>query len=280
MPSAALRQRPLNQVHKSHLLARPAVAIVGARNASANGRRLAGDLAAGLSAHEFIVVSGLARGIDTAAHAGALATGTIAVQAGGVDVVYPPENADLYDRIATEGALVSEMPPATEPRARHFPRRNRIISGFALGTVVVEAAARSGSLITARLAGEQGRDVFAVPGSPLDPRCRGTNRLIRDGAMLTETAEDVVEALAPQLRRPASERDDRGYFPQALEMPDESALALARAAVIECLSPSPVAVDEIVRQCQVSPAIVQVILLELDLAGRIERQPGGRVAAI
>ena len=177
------------------------VAVVGARNASANGRRFARDLAAALGQAGLVVASGLARGIDAAAHLGALATGSVAVVAGGVDVVYPEENRGLHEAIARQGAVVAELPLGTEPQARHFPRRNRIISGMALGVVVVEAAARSGSLITARLALEQGRDVFAVPGSPLDPRCRGSNDLLRHGATLTESAEDVLAQLGPLLKR-------------------------------------------------------------------------------
>ncbi|HEX2113811.1 MAG TPA: DNA-processing protein DprA, partial [Alphaproteobacteria bacterium] len=180
---------------RGELLLQRAVAIVGARNASANGVRFARQLAADLGSAGLVVVSGLARGIDTAAHQGALATGTIGVMAGGVDVVYPPENSRLHADIAARGAVVSEMPPGLEPQARHFPRRNRIVSGLSVGVVVVEASPRSGSLITARLAGEQGRDVFAVPGSPLDPRARGTNDLIRQGATLTEGAADVLAAL-------------------------------------------------------------------------------------
>jgi DNA processing protein len=200
-PLIALRGR-------RELLRRRAIAIVGARNASANGRRLARDIAGDLGQHGLAVASGLARGIDAAAHLGALPSGTVAVVAGGVDIVYPEENRELYEAIAENGAIIAEPPLRTVPQARHFPRRNRLISGLALGVVVVEAAARSGSLITARYALDQGRDIFAVPGSPLDPRCRGTNDLIRRGAHLTESAEDVLqqysnETLAPR-RSPAS----------------------------------------------------------------------------
>jgi DNA processing protein len=174
------------------LLARRAVALVGARNASANGRRLARDLASELGRHRLAVVSGLARGIDAAAHLGSLPTGTVAVLAGGIDTIYPPENQELYEAIVAQGTVVAEPALGTVPQARHFPPRNRIISGLALGIVVVEAAARSGSLITARCALDQGREVFAVPGSPLDPRCRGTNDLIRNGATLTESVDDIL----------------------------------------------------------------------------------------
>jgi DNA processing protein len=205
---AAIEDAPpiLSVLGRVELLDQPMVAVVGARNASANGRRFSRDLAASLGQREIVVVSGLARGIDAAAHLGALETGSIAVVAGGVDVVYPQENCGLHDALARDGAIVAELPLGTEPQARHFPRRNRIISGMALGVVVVEAAARSGSLITARYALEQGRDVFAVPGSPLDPRCRGSNDLLRHGATLTETAEDVLLQIGPQLARGAPPR--------------------------------------------------------------------------
>jgi DNA processing protein len=194
---AALEDAPpvISALGDLGLLQRKSVAVVGARNASANGRRLARDLAAGLGTAGFVVTSGMARGIDAAAHVGALETGTVAVVAGGLDVVYPPENEALYGEILARGLLVSEMPPATVPQAGHFPRRNRLISGMSLGVLVVEAARRSGSLITARYALEQGREVLAVPGSPLDPRARGCNDLLRQGAVLVESAEDVVEAL-------------------------------------------------------------------------------------
>jgi DNA processing protein len=265
------------------LLAQPFVAIVGARNASANGRRLARDLATALGGAGFGVISGLARGIDAAAHLGALGTGTVAVQAGGVDIVYPNENRNLYDEIACQGAIVAELPLGSEPQARHFPRRNRVISGMALGVVVVEAAAHSGSLITARYALEQGREIFAVPGSPLDPRCRGSNDLLRHGATLAETAEDVLSQLSP-LGEPAFRR---GFIPAvgaadpstdvAVTPPapaDEEGLAL----VLRLLGPSPVPVDELVRQCQLTAATVATLVLELELAGRVERHPGNLVS--
>jgi DNA processing protein len=266
-------------------LAAPAIAVVGSRNASLNGRRLAEQLARDLGGSGFVVVSGLARGIDTAAHHGALRTGTAAVLAGGVDIVYPEQNRDLYRRILDAGgAVVAEQPPGTLPQARHFPRRNRLISGLARGVVVVEASLHSGSLITARLALEQGREVFAVPGSPLDPRARGGNDLIRQGATLTETADDVLRALAgrpavlpspaPPPARPAAATTMASGLDTLV---DEPAM---RHRVIQLLSPAPVAVDEIVRECHLSPAAVNTILLELELAGRIERQSGNRIALI
>ncbi len=257
------------------------VAIVGARNASANGVRLARQLALDLGAAGLIVASGLARGIDTGAHQGALAAGTIAVMAGGVDVVYPQENTALYEQIVAQGAAISELPPGVSPQARHFPRRNRLISGLALGVVVVEASPRSGSLITARYALEQGREVFAVPGSPLDPRARGTNHLIRQGATLTEGAADIVPVINAQLaRRPFAEPAGLPLSPPEPTPPSEPEIARARDQVAEKLGPTPTPVDEIIRQCQLSPAAVQTCLLELELAGRLVRHPGNQVALI
>ena len=275
----------------AELLIRPSVAIVGARNASTNGRNLAQRLAADLSGRDsgdgtadtrYVVVSGLARGIDGAAHRGSLDAGgsTVAVMAGGVDVVYPPEHDALYGEICAAGAVVSELPPGLRPQAAHFPRRNRIISGLSLGVVVVEAAARSGSLITARLALEQGREVFAVPGSPLDPPSRGANRLIRDGATLTESAADIRSALAPMLSAPPRPETAPPTLFEGLSDNEGDGLDSARSAVAACLSPTPVTVDEIVRQCQVTAPVVHTVLLEMELAGLIERQPGNRIAAI
>ena len=262
------------------LLTKRNVAVVGARNASANGRALAEAIARDLGKAGFVVPSGLARGIDAAAHKGALATGTVAVLAGGIDVCYPPEHRALFDAVAAQGALVAELPPGTEPLARHFPRRNRIISGLAEGVVVVEAALRSGSLITARLAGEQGREVFAVPGSPLDPRCHGSNNLIRQGAALTESAEDVLRALSGRRISPASAMALAEPDLAPLAPPAEADSDKARTLLIEHLSPSPTAVDELVRQTDLPPALVASALLELELAGRIERHPGNRVARL
>jgi DNA processing protein len=262
------------------LLAAKTVAVVGARNASVNGRRFAEALARDLGAAGFRVVSGLARGIDTAAHQGALDTGTVAVVGGGADAVYPPENAALHVAIAARGAVVAESRLGTEPRAHHFPRRNRIISGLSLGVVVVEAALKSGSLITARCAGEQGREVFAVPGSPLDPRCRGTNGLIRDGAHLVEGAGDVIGVLAA-LHGAAAPRRDAPKAPlPGPQKPDESLenVAAMHAKLLELLDPHPVPVDELVRRCQLSPAALVTALLELELAGRVVRHAGNRVA--
>jgi DNA processing protein len=278
-PLAAIEDAPpvLAVKGEAALLGRHAIAIVGARAASANGRHIAETLAAALGAAGFVVVSGMARGIDAAAHRGALATGTIAAQAGGLDVCFPDENRAIYDAISERGLLVSEQPFGTRPLARHFPRRNRIVSGLARGTVVIEAALRSGSLITARMALEQGREVFAVPGSPLDPRSRGANDLLRQGAVLTESADDVIRALGGALGPAAAEPAEP---PAALPPPSESELDRARIRVIEALSPSPTAVDDLVRQCQLSAPVVAAVLLELELGGRIERHAGNRVARL
>ena len=262
------------------LLRRKAVAVVGARNASANGRRLARELSQELGRAGYLVVSGLARGIDAAAHQGALETGTAAVVAGGLDVTYPPENEALQREIGERGVLLSEMPPGTVPTARHFPRRNRLISGLALGVLVVEAAPRSGSLITARFALEQGREVFAVPGSPLDPRARGCNHLLRQGAVLVETADDVVQALDGMIRRLDRPAGQPARLAETALPAADRDIAAGRGAVEELLGFAPVAVDELVRQCHLSPAVVNTVLLELELAGRAERHPGNRFSLI
>ena len=253
------------------LLRRPCVALVGARNASAAGCRFARQLGHDL-ASDATIVSGLARGIDTAAHVGAMPA-TIAVIAGGIDVGYPPENAALQERIAQDGLLVAEQPPGTEPHARHFPYRNRIIAGLSLGTVVVEAVPRSGSLITARLAGEMGREVMAVPGSPIDPRAQGGNLLIRDGATLVQSAADILDQVRPIDRRAVRSPADRFDAQPATDASDRD-----RRTVTALLGAVPVASDELVRQSGCTPAVVQTVLLELELAGRLERHAGGRVS--
>jgi DNA processing protein len=264
------------------LLDRPAVAIVGARNASAAGARFARQLATDLAAEDMVIVSGLARGIDAAAHQGAMAGGTIAVVAGGVDVVYPPENAALMAEIAEKGLIIAEQKPGIEPQARHFPRRNRIIAGLAAGTLVVEGAPKSGSLITARVAAEAGREVMAVPGSPLDPRAQGCNLLIREGATLVQSAADVIEALSAfaqgagtglGLRYRAAEATPWAE-PMARDAGDPE-----RAEIARLLSPTPVAIDEIVRLSGLSAAVVATVLLDMELMGQLVRHAGGRVAA-
>ena len=261
------------------LAARPCVAIVGARNASAAACRFARSLAQDLGQREAVVVSGLARGIDTEAHRGSIDSGTIGVIACGIDMVFPPENAGLQEEVAQRGLLVTEHPPGTVPTAHHFPARNRLISGLSSGVLVIEAALQSGSLITARLALEQGREVFAVPGSPRDPRARGTNDLLRQGAVLTESAADVVEALRHQTVRPAL-RTERPASPDPIEIEEDSEPDSVHDRVLSLLGPSPTGVDELVRECQMSAASVHTALLELELAGRVERHPGNRVALI
>nr|WP_211091152.1 DNA-processing protein DprA [Sphingomonas sp. S2M10] len=255
------------------LLARPCVAMVGARNASAAACRFARQLAIGLVEQGATVVSGLARGIDTAAHQGALAGGTVGVIASGIDIVFPPENAELQERVARQGLLVTEQPPGTEPLARFFPARNRIIAGLSLGTVVVEAAPRSGSLITARIAAEAGRDVMAVPGSPLDPRAQGCNLLIREGAILVQSAADIWEQV-----RPIDARGVRAPGGRFGAVPPEDASDADRRRVAALLGPVPVGVDELIRQSGCTPAVVQTVLLELELAGRLDRHAGARVS--
>ena len=256
------------------LLDRQAVAIVGARNASAAACRFARGLAHDLGQQGFVVASGLARGVDAAAHDGAMETGTIGCAAGGIDIFYPPENEERQKRMWDIGLVVSERPPGLEPRARDFPRRNRIIAGISSGTVVVEAAPRSGSLITARLAADAGREVMAVPGSPLDPRAQGCNQLIRDGATLIQTVDDVLEAVGSLASRLA-ERDVRyDPCPPAYEEPDEQTIS----SIEELLGPSPVPVDEIIRLSGVSSGAVQMALLQLDLGGRLDRHAGGKVS--
>ncbi len=258
------------------IMMRPMIAIVGSRNASGAGLKFAGQLARDLGDAGFIVISGLARGIDQAAHRATVASGTIAVLAGGHDRLYPPEHEDLLAALLEQGGSISEMPLGHVPRARDFPRRNRLISGASLGVVVVEAAHRSGSLITARMAAEQGREVFAVPGSPLDPRAAGTNDLIKQGATLTTEASDVINAVAPIMERPATlaarERDGE---PLDFEAGDRE-----RKRIVDLLGPSPISLDDLIRMSDASPAIVRSVLLELELAGRLERHGGGLVSLI
>ncbi|HTK79007.1 MAG TPA: DNA-processing protein DprA [Rhizomicrobium sp.] len=277
---AALDSPPpiLAVIGRVDLLAREMIAIVGARNASALGRKFATRLAADLGEAGLVVSSGMARGIDAAAHEAALQTGTCAVMAGGVDVTYPAENEALYERLRREGVVVSEMQMGQSPQARHFPRRNRIISGLSRGVVVVEAAENSGSLITASYALEQGREVFAVPGSPLDPRARGANRLIREGATLIESAEDVLGALRSILGH--AFREPPPSAPTNGPSPDESHTERLRQQLLELLGPSPVELDELVRQTRAAVPLVLETLLELQLAGRVERHPGNRISLL
>ena len=259
------------------VMMRPMIAIVGSRNASGAGHKFAQTLARDLGDAGFVIASRLARGIDQAAHRASMASGTVAVLAGGHDRIYPPEHEDMLAAMLTCGGAISEMPMGHVPRARDFPRRNRLISGAALGVVVVEAAHRSGSLITARIAAEQGREVFAVPGSPLDPRAAGTNDLIKQGATLTTEAADVINAVRPILGRPVE-------FP--VGEPDDAMAdtgepdAGERARIVNLLGPSPIGLDDLIRMADAPPAIVRTVLLELELAGRLERHGGGLVSLI
>jgi DNA processing protein len=258
-------------------------AIVGSRNASISGMKLAARFATELGAKGHIVVSGLARGIDSAAHRAALDTGTIAVFAGGIDCPFPEDHSRLAeDIVAAGGALVSEMPFGWKPRHIDFPRRNRIIAGLSLGVIVVEAAKRSGSLITARLANDNGRFVFAVPGSPMDPRAAGTNQLIKQGAILMTGPEDVQETYAPvggeEPQLPFDLSEDSGDDSDNAVPPVTDADETLRQRIVSMLGPTPVEIDDIVRYSGASAGEVQLLLLELDLAGRLERHPGGRVS--
>jgi DNA processing protein len=258
------------------VLARPMIAIVGSRNASAAGLKIAERLAHDIGQAGYVIASGLARGVDGAAHRASLASGTVAVLAGGQSCIYPPEHARLAEALLAEGAAVSEMPHGWEPRAQDFPRRNRIISGLSVGVIVVEAAQRSGSLITARFALEQGREVFAVPGSPIDPRNEGTNALIKQGATLVTEAADVLNVVEPILgafREPAAPPPE--YEPLLPEIDPD-----ARARVTSLLGPAPVGIDDLVRLAETSPAVVRTILLELELAGRVQRYKGGLFALL
>lgn len=287
----------LSVLGRAELLEAPSVGLVGARNASASGRKMAARLAEGLGRAGYAVVSGLARGIDAEAHRASLASGTIAVLAGGLDKPYPPENRALYDEIAEKGIAVSEMPFGLSPRGRDFPRRNRLISGLSLGIVVIEAARRSGSLITARLANEQGREVFAVPGSPLDPRCEGSNDLLREGATIVTAAEDILAVLAPfageagrlpmLFREPEhaqsdaffDEFDGEAAAPDA-DLDEEEAPSPGdlTSRVLALLSVDPVEIDLVVRQAGAAPREVQAALMEIELRGLLVRQSGNRVA--
>jgi DNA processing protein len=266
---------PLLGVRGAHeALTRPIIAIVGSRNASGAGLKFTERLARALGDAGFVIASGLARGIDQAAHRAALEAATVAVLAGGHDRVYPPEHEDLLESMLQSGAAISEMPPGHVPRARDFPRRNRLISGVAVGVVVVEAAHRSGSLITARIAAEQGREVFAVPGSPLDPRAAGTNDLIKQGATLVTEAADVLNAVASILERPLEiPSREPEHAP-----PDREPDAGDRARILGLLGPSPVGLDDLIRMAGTSAAVVRTVLLELELAGRLERHGGGLVS--
>jgi DNA processing protein len=259
---------------QSSTLAMSMVAIVGARNASAAGVKFAERIARELGEAGFGIASGLARGVDAGAHRASLRTGTVAVLAGGHDHIYPPEHVALADSILETGALISEMPMGWEPRARDFPRRNRLISGLSLGVVVIEAARRSGSLITSRMALEQGREVFAVPGSPLDPRCEGSNGLLKQGATLVTDVADITTVLEPILWRPMELSAEE---PEATA-PEPELASGDRRRIIDLLGPTPVGLDDLVRLSGCSPTVVRMVLLELELAGHLDRHGGGLVS--
>lgn len=278
-----------------HLLTRPelnrAIGVVGARNASINGLNMAESLSYELASAGWIVASGLARGIDAAAHRGALRAvsgGTIAFIAGGINTLYPPENEGLYEEISERGLLVTEVPFGVQPIARHFPRRNRLISGMSLGLLVVEATANSGSLITARLAAEQGREVFAIPGSPLDPRCRGSNSLLRDGAILTESASDILEAFEQReipyrtsktgLSEVRFAKAPMKSLKTSAATTTEDEIELARMRIPELLSSTPTEVDRLIEVANIGRGAVQMVLLEMELAGKVQRQIGNSVS--
>lgn len=263
----------------TRFLTKRAVGFVGSRNASINGRRFAKTTAKAIGAAGYMIVSGMARGIDAAAHEGALDTGTLAVLGGGVDVIYPREHATLYADLVDRGAVCSEVPLGITPQARHFPKRNRIISGIARGVVVLEAGARSGSLITARMALEQGREVFAVPGPPHDPRVKGANALIRQGAQLTEDASDVIETLGGMSSHSLCERRKSDYDSVAAPVTDTE-LNRIRSHITSALDYGPTDVDSIIRDMDGEAAAVATVLLELELAGRLERHSGNRVSLI
>jgi len=285
LPLTSIEDAPpvLSVLGNPALLRKSCIGLVGARNASLNGKKFAEKLAQDLGAASHVVVSGLARGIDTAAHGGALATGTIAVVAGGIDIVYPPENRALYDGIIESGCIVAESPLGVAPVAQSFPRRNRIISGLSAGIVVVEATLKSGSLITARLAGEQGRDVYAVPGHPMDPRAEGPNTLIRDGATLVRGAADIIEHMGSFTGGHAFQLQDSGvsrFEGQPVAGEDMQLLDQAREDVLNALSFTAVAMDELVRDSGLPTALVLTAVLELELAGRARRLPGNRVLLV
>ena len=261
------------------LLNQKSIGIVGARNASLNGKKIAQAFARELGENQFVITSGLARGIDTSAHEGSLETGTIAVLAGGVDHIYPPENKNLYDTIADKGLIVAEAPFGTTPHASYFPRRNRLISGLSLGVVIVEAALKSGSLITARFALEQGREVFAVPGSPLDPRCHGPNQLIQQGAQLIQKAQDLMQGFeGSSLKSDALYNTKMHSLFETTTEDFQRQLHQVKPILLENLSFAPVQINELIRQCACPPATIATLLLELELAGRLDRHPGQQVS--
>lgn len=279
-PLAAIEDAPpiLMAFGQTQLLEQKTFAIVGARNASAVGLKMATGFAQKMGEAGYVISSGMARGIDAAAHTGALATGTIAVLAGGIDVIYPRENNKVYQSIKETGLILSEMPLGIQPQARHFPRRNRIISGLSQGVLVVEATHKSGTLITARLASEQGREVFAIPGSPLDPRSKGPNSLIKQGAVLTETVQDIIDNLILMDNRTISEPQYDMFETHTTKQSDNHDLAMAYKSIKEKLNHTAIAIDDLIRVTQLPLSVVQTVILELELAGEITRHAGNRVS--
>ncbi len=272
----------LSMVGNLELLEKPVIAMVGARNASINANRLTGKFSKELGEKGYVIASGFARGIDTSAHQGSLETGTIAVLGGGIDIIYPKENAELYEEIRHKGLIVAECAYGTVPQAKNFPRRNRIISGISTGIVVMEAARKSGSLITARMANEQGREVMAVPGFPLDPRAEGPNYLIKEGATLVSSVEDIIQAVEYERHREhiMSENIASSFIDRGQNISSSAQLDKIRHAVVTQLNHSPVLIDDLVVSCGASVSDIQIILLELELAGRLERHPGNKVALL
>jgi len=262
------------------LLNKDAVAVVGARNASLNGCHFASKLAGDLGREGYVITSGLARGIDTSAHRASVITGTVAVIAGGIDNIYPKENEKLYDEIAEKGAIISELAFGAVPQPKNFPQRNRIISGMTLGTVIVEAAMKSGSLITARLALEQGREVFAVPGHPVDPRCHGPNKLIKDGANLLESAADIIQVLKNQRPGLFTEKPELSFLVPPALRPNAMVVENARGRVMEIMSHAPTAIDDIIRATALPVGVTMTVILELELAGKIQRSSGNKVILV
>lgn len=261
------------------LLDGPSIGIVGARNASLGGKKMAELLSTGLSKHDIVVTSGLARGIDTCAHKGALEKGTIAVVAGGIDYIYPPENTTLYNQIKEKGAIVTEVAFGVSPIAQHFPKRNRIISGLSKGVVVIEAAAKSGSLITAKFALEQDRDIYVVPGSPLDPRCRGSNNLIRQGATLIQTVEDIIQSHEHVFMHSQLSESVEEYKPEHFSYDAKSTAELSDV-ILQHLSDVAIELDEIARLCKTNVQQILCSVIELELIGKANRCPGNKVVRV
>ena len=267
---------------KAEILNDKCFAVVGSRNASSNACIFASKIAEELGEAGVKIVSGLARGIDTAAHKGSLKTGTIAVVAGGIDNIYPPENKNLREKIIETGCVVAELPFGAMPKAQNFPQRNRIISGISLGTLIVEATLRSGSLITARLAGEQGRDVFAVPGFPLDPRCEGTNRLLKQGAIMVENATDILDAINQSRTEQNlfSDKTNDLFSPALIKLPSDSEIEKVRDKILAKLGSTATPINKLIEECETTAQVMLAAIIELELAGKVERLSGNKVSLV